>query len=83
MKVVIEPDLTVVKQAYTESKIQYIYGSTAAQRLGISSHLLSRITGTIYIMQNNINEIVNVGLNLKFNKKNEEVSSFMGHYNTF
>ncbi|KAF7400707.1 hypothetical protein HZH66_005891 [Vespula vulgaris] len=76
VKVVIEPDLTVVKQAYTESKIQYIYGSTAAQRLGISSHLLSRITGTIYIMQNNINEIVNVGLNLKFNKKNEEIPGY-------
>ncbi|KAF7403530.1 hypothetical protein HZH68_006324 [Vespula germanica] len=76
VKVVIEPDLTVVKQAYAESKIQYIYGSTAAQRLGISSHLLSRITGTIYIMQNNINEIINVGLNLKFNKKNEEIPGY-------
>ncbi|XP_043669186.1 5'-3' exoribonuclease 1 isoform X2 [Vespula pensylvanica] len=76
VKVVIEPDLTMVKQAYAESKIQYIYGSTAAQRLGISSHLLSRITGTIYIMQNNINEIINVGLNLKFNKKNEEIPGY-------
>lgn len=77
MKVITEPDLTVVKQAYTVSKLQYVYGSTAAQRLGISSHLLSRITGTIYIMQNNTNEIINVGLNLKFNKKNEEVSNFL------
>ncbi|XP_047351100.1 5'-3' exoribonuclease 1 isoform X1 [Vespa velutina] len=76
VKVVTEPDLAVVKQAYTESKIQYIYGSTAAQRLGISSHLLSRITGTIYIMQNNTNEIINVGLNLKFNKKNEEIPGY-------
>ncbi|KAI4476699.1 hypothetical protein M0802_014829, partial [Mischocyttarus mexicanus] len=76
VKVVTEPDLTTVKQAYTESKTQYIYGSTAAQRLGISSHLLSRITGTIYIEQDNLKEYINIGLNLKFNKRNEEVPGY-------
>jgi len=54
-------------------------GSVAAQRLGVSSHLVSRITGTIYIVQGDKNAAmescnkVNVGLNLKFNKRNEEV----------
>jgi len=54
-------------------------GSMAAQRLGVSSHLVSRITGTIYIVQGDKNATVescnkvNVGLNLKFNKRNEEV----------
>lgn len=54
-------------------------GSVAAQRLGVSSHLVSRITGTIYIVQGGKNASmescnkVNVGLNLKFNKRNEEV----------
>ncbi|XP_015189014.1 PREDICTED: 5'-3' exoribonuclease 1 isoform X2 [Polistes dominula] len=76
VKIVTEPDLTAVKQAYAESKTQYIYGSTAAQRLGISSHLLSRITGTIYIAQNNPREVINIGLNLKFNKRNEEVPGY-------
>jgi len=52
-----------------------MYGSIAAQRLGISSHLLSRITGTIYVIQASQEEVAkhNIGLNLKFNKKNEEV----------
>ncbi|XP_043500398.1 5'-3' exoribonuclease 1 [Polistes fuscatus] len=76
VKVVNEPNFTAVKQAHTESKTQYIYGSTAAQRLGISSHLLSRITGTIYIAQNNPREVINIGLNLKFNKRNEEVPGY-------
>jgi len=54
-------------------------GSIAAQRLGLSSHLVSRVTGTIYIVQGDKNATmescnkVNVGLNLKFNKRNEEV----------
>jgi len=54
-------------------------GSIAAQRLGVSSHLVSRVTGTIYIVQGDKNATVescnkvNVGLNLKFNKRNEEV----------
>lgn len=54
-------------------------GNVAAQRLGVSSHLVSRITGTIYIVQGDKNvsiescNKVNVGLNLKFNKRNEEV----------
>jgi hypothetical protein len=57
-------------------------GSVAAQRLGVSSHLVSRITGTIYIVQGDKNASmescnkVNVGLNLKFNKRNEEVRCY-------
>lgn len=52
-----------------------MHGSIAAQRLGISSHLLSRITGTIYVIQASKEELTkhNLGLNLKFNKRNEEV----------
>lgn len=60
-------------------------GPVAAQRLGVSSHLVSRITGTIYIVQGDKNTTmescnkVNVGLNLKFNKRNEEVRNlFVG-----
>ncbi|KAK2584112.1 hypothetical protein KPH14_006553 [Odynerus spinipes] len=76
VKVEPEPDWTTVKQAYTDLKTRYVYGSIAAQLLGISSHLLSRITGTIYIMPHNSQEIINVGLNLKFNKKNEEIPGY-------
>lgn len=70
-----EPTFEVIKQAYAQQKTRYMHGSIAAQRLGISSHLLSRITGTIYVIQTSKEEVAkyNVGLNLKFNKKNEEV----------
>jgi 5'-3' exoribonuclease 1 len=60
-----------------------IAGNMAAQRLGVSSHLVSRITGSIYIVSGDKNAAVescskvNVGLNLKFNKRNEEVSCYL------
>ncbi|XP_020295073.1 5'-3' exoribonuclease 1 isoform X2 [Pseudomyrmex gracilis] len=78
IKIAKEPIFDHVKQVYLQQKTRYMHGSTAAQRLGISSHLLSRITGTIYVIQAANEEFVkhNVGLNLKFNKKNEEVSGY-------
>lgn len=79
MKIVKEPALEAIRQAHAQRKTRYMHGSIAAQRLGITSHLLSRITGTIYVIQaSNEPPAVtkyNVGLNLKFNKKNEEVSN--------
>lgn len=59
----------------------YRRGYSAAQRLSISSHLVSRITGTIYVSQgskkdplkNSQSGRTNVGFNLKFNKSNREV----------
>lgn len=53
-----------------------------AQKLGITPLLLSRITGTIYVLPGDtVNterrvKKLNIGLNLKFNKKNEEVGTF-------
>lgn len=78
IKAIKEPTFEVVKQAYTQQKTRYMHGSIAAQRLGISSHLLSRITGTIYVIQASKEEVAkyNVGLNLKFNKKNEEMPGY-------
>lgn len=75
IKITKEPTFEVIKQAYAQQRTRYMHGSIAAQRLGISSHLLSRITGTIYVIQASKEEIAkyNVGLNLKFNKRNEEV----------
>lgn len=70
-----EPTFELIKQTYAQQKTRYMHGSIAAQRLGISSHLLSRITGSIFVVQTSKEEAKynNVGLNLKFNKKNEEV----------
>ncbi|XP_065560994.1 5'-3' exoribonuclease 1-like [Artemia franciscana] len=50
----------------------YAKGFVLARELGISSHLLSRLTGTVYIVTGNQKKI-NVGLNLKNNKLQEEV----------
>ena len=50
---------------------QYFPGYKAAQQLGISSHLLSRITGTMYVLKGAKEaelehaSKVNIGLNLK------------------
>lgn len=78
MNVTPEPSLEIIKQIQGDLRTQYMQGGIAAQRLGITSHLLSRITGTIYVKQSSdeLEEgtMLNVGLNLKFNKKNEEVS---------
>ncbi|XP_072761689.1 5'-3' exoribonuclease 1 isoform X2 [Anoplolepis gracilipes] len=78
IKTIKEPTFEAVKQAYTQQRTRYMHGSIAAQRLGISSHLLSRITGTIYVIQTLKEEVAkyNVGLNLKFNKKNEEMPGY-------
>jgi len=42
-----------------------------AQHLGVSSHFVSRMTGTMMMTKGN--ETLQFGLNLKNNKKNEEV----------
>ena len=59
------------------SQARYYPGYSLAQRLGISSHILSRITGTVYILQGTTQNApkLNAGLNLKFNKTNKEVRS--------
>ncbi|XP_015607830.1 5'-3' exoribonuclease 1 isoform X2 [Cephus cinctus] len=74
-----EPDLNDCRKSWAESKLRYMVGSVAAQRLGISSHLLSRITGTIYVMQEAMGDQTpkfNIGLNLKFSKRNEEIPGY-------
>lgn len=79
IKAIKEPSFEALKQTYAQQKTRYMHGSIAAQRLGISSHLLSRITGTIYVIQASKEELTkhNLGLNLKFNKRNEEVRNIL------
>lgn len=79
-----ENDSEELKKRWLSTTTYYVPGFTVAQRLGISPHLVSRITGTIFLYQTpseddtNSNKArrprkINVGLNLKFNKQNEEV----------
>lgn len=60
---------------------QYYTSFQAAQWLGIGSHFLSRITGCIFIKPGSRTNpkdahMVNIGLNLKFTKKCEEVPGY-------
>lgn len=79
-----ENDSEEQKQRLLSSTSHYMPGYVAAQRLGISPHLISRITGTIYLTLSTTADDrsgdrprrpkkINVGLSLKFNKSNEEV----------
>lgn len=43
------------------------------QKLGVSGHFVSRITGCMFLSKGHEN--INIGLDLKNNKKQEEVSS--------
>ncbi|XP_067006470.2 5'-3' exoribonuclease 1 [Anabrus simplex] len=82
MTVTMEPPVEEIQEKYKEMQVKYMPGSVAAQRLGISPHLLSRVTGTIYIIHGRKEDATenssktNVGLNLKFNKKNEEIPGY-------
>ncbi|CAH1774576.1 unnamed protein product [Owenia fusiformis] len=78
--ILVEPDLDEVRRKKNQLSVHYMPGYVIAQRTGISSHLLSRITGTIYLFRGStdapLEHKLNVGLNLKFNKKGEEVPGY-------
>ncbi|TMS09737.1 5'-3' exoribonuclease 1 [Larimichthys crocea] len=61
--------------------VKYSPGYVLASRLGITSYLVSRFSGSIFIGRGSKKnpcgeQRANVGLNLKFNKKNEEVPGY-------
>ena len=75
----LEPDLREIQDRAKEIiHEKYMPNYVLAQRLGISSHLLSRLLGTIFIRlsESDQRNRVNIGLNLKFNARNEEVPGF-------
>ena len=67
----VEPELGPVMRAKQSLSVTYAPGFRAAQRLGVSSHVLSRITGSVFInkspreVEPDRQARVNVGLNLK------------------
>ena len=81
MRILNEPNLEPLQRQYKSSTTdQWMMTNTAAQRLGLSKHFLSRITGSIYVMLGTAEAPEggkqNVGLNLKFKKRNEEVPGY-------
>lgn len=61
------------KRRWLSAVPRYMPGHMVAQRLGISGHLVSRITGTVYLVAEGKLKKLNVGLALKFNKMNQEM----------
>ncbi|CAL4091513.1 unnamed protein product, partial [Meganyctiphanes norvegica] len=85
MTVSVEPNLDSIKQKQDYYTERYMNSWEAAQLLGISSNLVARMTGIIFMLPpvgpDPMAEIeqrnkINIGLNLKNNKKNEEVNDF-------
>ncbi len=78
-----EPDLRSVIRARGDLSNRYMPGFRLAQALGISSHVLSRITGSIFINKSpkatdpDRQARVNVGLNLKVRDQRQATSSFL------
>ncbi|XP_050991492.1 5'-3' exoribonuclease 1 isoform X2 [Labeo rohita] len=76
-----EPQLDALIQNQHKYSVKYSPGYVLASRLGITSYLVSRFSGSIFIGRGSKKnphgeQKVNVGLNLKFNKKNEEVPGY-------
>ncbi|XP_041420887.1 5'-3' exoribonuclease 1 isoform X2 [Xenopus laevis] len=76
-----EPQLLALIQNQHTFSIKYNPGYVLASRLGVNGYLVSRFTGSIFIGRGSKKnphgeQKSNVGLNLKFNKKNEEVPGY-------
>ncbi|KAL3861178.1 hypothetical protein ACJMK2_007243 [Sinanodonta woodiana] len=75
-----EPDIASVRDNRMHHEQRYSHGYLLAQKLGVSSHFVSRVTGTIYVHpgtpEDSNDQKINIGLNLKFTKRGEEVPGF-------
>ncbi|KFP33142.1 5'-3' exoribonuclease 1, partial [Colius striatus] len=76
-----EPQLDPLIQNQHKYSVKYNPAYVLASRLGVSGYLVSRFTGSIFIGRGSKknphgDHKANVGLNLKFNKKNEEVPGY-------
>ncbi|XP_063162715.1 5'-3' exoribonuclease 1 isoform X1 [Candoia aspera] len=76
-----EPQLDILIQNQHKYSVKYNPAYVLASRLGVSSYLVSRFTGSIFIGRGSKrnprgDHKANVGLNLKFNKRNEEVPGY-------
>ncbi|XP_053186193.1 5'-3' exoribonuclease 1 isoform X1 [Scomber japonicus] len=76
-----EPQLEPLIQNQHKYCVKYSPGYVLASRLGITSYLVSRFSGSVFIGRGSKRnpcgeQKANVGLNLKFNKKNEEVPGY-------
>uniref|UniRef100_A0A674DK66 5'-3' exoribonuclease 1 n=1 Tax=Salmo trutta TaxID=8032 RepID=A0A674DK66_SALTR len=76
-----EPPMESLIQNQHKYCVKYSPGYVLASRLGITGYLVSRFSGSIFVGRGSKKnphgeQKANVGLNLKFNKKNEEVPGY-------
>ncbi|CAB1326044.1 unnamed protein product [Coregonus sp. 'balchen'] len=76
-----EPPMEALIQNQHKYCVKYSPGYVLASRLGVTSYLVSRFSGSIFVGRGSKKnphgeQKANVGLNLKFNKKNEEVPGY-------
>lgn len=77
-----EPDLRQVHAMQKSNSPKYANGYRTAQFVGLNSHILSRITGTLFVIKGprgadpDRASKHNMGLCLKFNKRNEEIGGY-------
>ncbi|XP_059155106.1 5'-3' exoribonuclease 1-like isoform X2 [Physella acuta] len=70
-----EPDFRHMSSSSMHER--YFNNYQAAQQIGIDGHIMARITGSIFIEKSGVNGgKANIGLNLKFTKKGEEVPGY-------
>lgn len=83
-----EPNFDEALQVHNETKMTYVNSYIAASAIGISNKVFNRITGTVLVVTgekrfpvpDSANK-VNVGLQLKFPKNNEEVVDYTRYDN--
>ncbi|KAM4693486.1 5'-3' exoribonuclease 1 isoform 2-T2 [Discoglossus pictus] len=76
-----EPQLDALIQNQHKFSVKYNPAYVLASRLGVNGYFVSRFTGSIFIGRGSKRnqhgeQKANIGLNLKFNKKNEEVPGY-------
>ncbi|GJQ70278.1 putative 5'-3' exoribonuclease [Trypoxylus dichotomus] len=77
-----EPNFDSIRDFEKSIRVKYLNSHDAATRLSMSRHLFTRVTGSILVTTlpkmhaNEDTNKVNVGLNLKFSKRNEEIPGY-------
>lgn len=78
-------DLGHLRDSYEEMRMQWMNCFEAGRRIGVDGRLLSRITGTVFLLversqdeegSSPLRETINIGLSLKLSRKNQEVPDY-------
>lgn len=77
----VEPNLAgVIRNEQNLHRVHYMSAHQLSQQLGVNTQFVSRITGTVFVQMNSKEaetaSLINVGLNLKFNKTCEEIPGY-------